>query len=70
MGNLKKRDHIEEMGVDVDIILKMTFNKSYRMAWIWYMWIRIGASVVNRVTNQGFHNIPGISRVTEELSAS
>jgi hypothetical protein len=37
---------MEETGVDVDIILKMLFNKSYRMAWIWFMRLRTGASVV------------------------
>jgi hypothetical protein len=42
VGNLKKRDHMEEMGVGVDIILKRPLNISYRMAWIWFMWLRIG----------------------------
>jgi len=54
VGNLKKRDHMEEMGVGVDIILKMPLNTPYRMAWIWYMWLRMGARIVNRVTNQRF----------------
>ena len=54
VGNQKKRDHIEEMGVDVDIILKMPLYKWCRMAWIWFMWLRTGASVLNRITNQRF----------------
>jgi len=54
VGKLKKRNHMEEMGVGVDIILKISLNKSYGMAWIWFMWLTIGASVVNRVTNQKF----------------
>jgi hypothetical protein len=59
VGNLKKRDNMEEMGVDVDIILKIPLNKSYMMEWIWFMWLRIGASFVNRVTNQRFPQYSG-----------
>ena len=52
--NLKKRDHMEEIDVHEDTILKMILNKSYRVAWIWFVWFRIRATIVNTVTNHRF----------------
>jgi hypothetical protein len=40
-------------------ILKMPLNKSYRKVLIWFMLLRIGARVVNRVTNQRFPQYSG-----------
>jgi hypothetical protein len=43
-GETEEKDHLEEMGVDGRILLKSLLNISYRIAWIWLMWLRIGIS--------------------------
>jgi hypothetical protein len=40
-GNLRKRDHLEEPGVD-DRILKMDLQDVVRGAWTGLIWLRIG----------------------------
>jgi len=42
-GNLKERDHLEDSGVDVSIILRWIFRKWELGAWTGSGWLRIGA---------------------------
>jgi hypothetical protein len=39
---LKKRDHLEDVGVDGQIILKGTFKKWDMRLWTKFVWFRIG----------------------------
>ena len=41
-GNLKERDHLEDLGVDESIILKLIFKNSDWEIWTGSMWLRIG----------------------------
>ena len=41
-GNLKERDHLEDSGVDVSIILRWIFRKWELGAWTGSGWLRIG----------------------------
>jgi len=41
-GNLRGRDHLEDPGVDVRIILRWIFRKSGVGAWTESIWLRIG----------------------------
>jgi hypothetical protein len=40
-GNLKERDHFEDLGLNDSIILKWTFQK-YFGVWNGFMWLRGG----------------------------
>jgi hypothetical protein len=41
-GNLRERDHLEDLDVDGRILLKWTFNKWDEEAWTGLIWRRIG----------------------------
>jgi hypothetical protein len=41
-GDLRERDHLEDLGVDVRIILKLIFTKWHGKAWTALIWLRIG----------------------------
>ena len=41
-GNLRKRDHLGDPGVDGRIILRWIFRKWDRGAWTGLIWLRIG----------------------------
>jgi len=43
-GNLRKRDHLENPGVDGRIILRWVFRKWNVGAWIGSLWLRIWIS--------------------------
>jgi hypothetical protein len=40
-GNLRKRNHVEDLGVDGTIILKRIFKNWDREAWIGLLWLRL-----------------------------
>jgi len=41
-GNLRKKDHLEDLGVDGTIILILTFGKWDVGVWTGSIWLRIG----------------------------
>jgi hypothetical protein len=41
-GNMRARDHLEELRVGGSIILKSILNKSVWTLWTGFIWIRIG----------------------------
>jgi hypothetical protein len=41
-GDLRERDHVEDLGVDERIILKWIFKKWDGDAWTGLIWLRIG----------------------------
>jgi hypothetical protein len=43
-GKLRERDHLEEVGLHVRIILKWIFRKWERGAWTGLIWLRIRTS--------------------------
>jgi len=49
-GNLTKRDHLEERGIDGRIILRCIFKKWDVRAWTESMWLRWRA-LVNAIMN-------------------
>jgi len=38
-GNLKKRDHLEDLGGDGKILLKWIISEWYRLAWTPFIWL-------------------------------
>jgi len=42
VGNLRKRDHLEEQGIDGRIILRWIFRMWHGRAWAVWIWLRIG----------------------------
>jgi len=42
--NLKERDHLDDLSLDGNIILKRIFKKSLWMAWTVFVWFWIGSS--------------------------
>jgi hypothetical protein len=43
-SNLKKRDHLENLGIDGKILLKWIISEWYRLAWAGFVWLRRGNS--------------------------
>ena len=41
-GNVRERDHLEDLGVDGRIIVKWIFKKWDGDAWAGLLWLRIG----------------------------
>jgi hypothetical protein len=41
-GNLRKRNHLEDLGIDGKIILKWSFKKWNGETWTGLIWLRIG----------------------------
>ena len=39
-GNMRERDHLEDLGVDGRIILKWIFKKSDDEVWDGFIWLR------------------------------
>jgi hypothetical protein len=52
-GELKERDHLQDLGVDVKIVLNWNFKKWDEVVWIGLIWLRIETwpAVVNEVIN-------------------
>ena len=44
-GNLKERDHLEELGVDGSIILESVLKKWDERTWTGLIWFRLGKNV-------------------------
>jgi hypothetical protein len=42
LGDLRERDHLEDLGVDVWIILKLTFKKGDGEVWTGLIWLKTG----------------------------
>ena len=45
-GNLRKRDHLKDIGIDGRIILKWILDKGDRESWTELIWLRIGTGSV------------------------
>jgi hypothetical protein len=43
-GDIKARDHLEDLDVDGNIILKLILNKYGARVWTGFIWLRIGTS--------------------------
>ena len=41
-GNIRKRDHLEDLGVDGKMIFKWIFNNWDEQTWNGLVWLRIG----------------------------
>jgi hypothetical protein len=41
-GDLRERDHLEDLVVDGRVTLKWVFRKWYAEAWTGFIWLRIG----------------------------
>jgi hypothetical protein len=41
VGDLRERDHLEDISVDGKIILEWILNKLFGKAWDGYIWLRI-----------------------------
>jgi hypothetical protein len=44
VGNLKGRDHSEDVGIDGRIILELILGKQVGKVWTGFIWLRIGTS--------------------------
>jgi hypothetical protein len=44
LENLKKRDHLEELGIDGSIILKWILKENCGKVWTGFILLRIGSS--------------------------
>jgi len=44
LGNLRERNHLEDLGVGGRVILKCAFKKWDGEAWVGFFWLRIGTS--------------------------
>jgi len=42
VGNLRERDHLEDPGIEIRIILRWIFRKWDVGAWTGLIWLRIG----------------------------
>jgi hypothetical protein len=42
LGNLRERDHLENIGIGGRIILECILNKSVGKAWTGLIWLRMG----------------------------
>ena len=41
-GNLREREHVQDLGVDGRIILKLIFKKWNIGMWTEYIWLKVG----------------------------
>jgi hypothetical protein len=41
LGNMRKREHLKNLGVDGSVMLKWTFKKSDGRAWPGLIWLRM-----------------------------
>jgi hypothetical protein len=51
---VRERDHLEHLGVDGRIILKLMLRKTDERSWIGFIWLRIGTgggALANAVMN-------------------
>jgi hypothetical protein len=58
LGNLRKREQLENPGVDGRIILSWIFRKWDMGAWTSSMWLRIGTVLRARVECGNEHYVP------------
>ena len=43
-GNVKEREHLEDMDVDGRIMLQLVINRQYGWTWTGLLWLRLGTS--------------------------
>ena len=41
-GDLRKRDHLQDLGIDGSLILKWIIKKWFEETWTGLLWLRIG----------------------------
>jgi hypothetical protein len=44
LGNIRGREHLEDLGIEGGIIFKLVLNKYGGSAWTGFTWLGIGAS--------------------------
>ena len=44
VGDVRERDHLEDLGIDCNVILKCVFKMWDVEAWTWLLWLKIGTS--------------------------
>jgi hypothetical protein len=70
-GNLRERDHLEDLGLDGRIILNWVFKKLVGgHDWLDLSWDRERWWALVKAVILGFHRKQGISRLPEDLLAS
>jgi hypothetical protein len=42
--NIKERDHLKDLGVNVRILIKWIFKRENERAWSLFVWLRVGAT--------------------------